>query len=191
MVKKRDYKAEYTRRIERGLEKGFSRSQARGHGTSSTSAPRTTRAKRYDRRLETGLKKIRSGQPLSKAARSIAVAPERLSKYVKQTGVGKKKGQQWTIGTDRRKREMPLFTSGQIQTITLKNYKDSQSVGKYMAVVSKFLSTNDESVLREFVGESVLDVKGKRHSFETRPNVLYRLSSTQTETFEEVYRIVA
>jgi hypothetical protein len=34
-------------------------------------------------------------------------------------------------------------------------------------------------------------VKGKRHIFETRPNVLYRLSASQTEPFEEVYRIVA
>ena len=186
----RDYKAEYARRIKRGLAGGLSRSQARGHGLSK-STPRSTRATRYDRRLETGLKEIRSGESLRKAARSIAVAPERLRSYVEQTGVAKKRGRQWIIGADRRKREMPLFTAGQIQTITLKNYKDAQRVGKYMAAVSKFLSTNDESALREFIDEFVVDAKGKRHTFETRPNVLYRLSASQTETFEEVYRIVA
>jgi hypothetical protein len=190
MKKRRDYKAEYARRIERGLAKGLSRSQARGHG-SAKSVSKAKGTKSYNRRLETGIKEIRSGKSLSKAARSIAVAPERLRKYVKQSGIGKKKGRQWTIGIDRRKRQMPLFTGGQIQTVTLKNYKDSQRAGRYMSAVSKFLYTNDETVLKEFVGESVVDTKGKRHIFETRPNVLYRLSASQTETFEEVYRIVA
>jgi hypothetical protein len=141
--------------------------------------------------LESGLKEIRSGKRLSKAAQHIAVAPERLRHYINQTGVAKKRGHLWTIGADRRKREMPIFSSGQIQTITVKNYKDAARVGKYMGAVSKFLQTNDESVIETFVGDSVIDVKGKRHVFETRPNVLYRLSASQTETFEEVYRIVA
>lgn len=190
MKKRRDYKAEYARRIDRGVSKGLTKSQARGHGPAKPVST-TEGAKVYNRRLETGIKEIRSGKSLSKAARSIAVAPERLRKYVKQTGIGKKKGRQWTIGVDRRKREMPLFTDGQIQTVTLKNYKDSQRAGKYMSAVNKFLYTNDESVLKEFIGESIVDPKGQRHVFETRPNVLYRLSASQTETFEEVYRIVA
>src|SRR5260370_41951477 len=109
MAGKRDYKAEYGRRIERGLAEGLSKKQARGHGPYNPQPG--ARSKRYDRRLETGLKEIRSGEPLSKAARSIAVAPERLRNYVEQTGVAKKQGPQWTIGADRRKREMPLFSA--------------------------------------------------------------------------------
>ncbi len=189
MPKKRNYKAEYARRVERGLARGLSRSMARGHGTKGT--PKSAKPRSYDRQLESGLKEIRSGKPLTKAARSIGVAPERLRKYVKQSGVAKKHGRKWTIGIDLRKREMPVFSSGQIQIITLKNYKDASRIGKYMGAVGKFLETNDESVIEQFIGESVIDLNGKRYVFETRPNVLYRLSASQTETFEEVYRIVA
>jgi hypothetical protein len=183
-INKRNYKAEYARRIARGLARGLTRSQARGH-------PKPEESFAYSRRLELGVHQMRSGASLSRASKSIGVAPERLKKYLDEAKVGKKQGRQWIIGTDRRKREMPIFSAGQIQEITLKNYKDSQPVGRYMEAVKKFLSTNDESVLKDFIGKSVVDVKGKRHIFETRPNVLYRLSASQKEPFEEVYRIVA
>jgi hypothetical protein len=60
-----------------------------------------------------------------------------------------------------------------------------------MQAVKSFLSTNFTGFLKPFEGRGVSDIFGKYHPFETHPNVLYRLDATATETFEDVYRIVA
>lgn len=183
MAKKRDYKAEYRRRIEQGLTRGLTRNQARGHGNPKQVS--------YNPRLEEGLKAIRKGSPLSKAAKSIHAAPETLRRYVRQAGVAKRKNGRLLIGTDQRKRLMPIFSAGKEHTITVANYDAAFEVGRYMAAVKTFLETNDPSVLKPFKGQSIIDVSGKQYIFETRPNMLYRLQSSQTETFEDVYRIVS
>ena len=183
MIKKRDYKAEYRRRIERGLTQGLTRSQARGHGKPKQVS--------YNPRLEEGLKVIRKGSSLSKAAKSIHAAPETLRRYIKQAGVAKKKNGRLFVGTDQRKRQMPIFSTGKEHTITVANYDAAFEAGRYMAAVKTFLATNDPSVLKPFKGQSIIDVSGKQYIFETRPNVLYRLQASQTESFEDVYRIVS
>jgi hypothetical protein len=70
------------------------------------------------------------------------------------------------------------------------DFESASKVGHFMSAVGRFLETNDRSVLETFIGQSVRDISGKEHSLETRPNVLYRLSSTGEQTFEQVYRIV-
>ncbi len=71
--KKRDFAAEYRRRIQRGLAKGLSKSQARGHRRPSE-AKVTKNAKQEaleDHRLQLGLRFLRK-------ERSFAKQPERL-----------------------------------------------------------------------------------------------------------------
>jgi len=191
MARARDYKAEYAQRIERGLARGLSRSQARGHprpGEAYISGRVTLPS--YDRRLEEGLKAIRAGGTLSKAAKSIHASSDRLRRYVVQTGIVEKRGRRWMVGDDPRPRVLPLYSAGQIQRITVQGYPDAAQVGRYMAAVKQFLDTNDPSVLEPFVGQSVTDVNGKQHVFETRPNALYRLTASRGEAFEDIYRIV-
>jgi hypothetical protein len=182
-MKKRDYKVEYQKRIERGLAKGLSKSQARGHGE--------IKPIKYDRRLEEGVKEIRKGKSLTYAAKSIRAAPETLRKYLNQSGIAKKEKGRFHIGKDQRLREMRIFSQGRDQTITVKGYEAAAEIGSYMSAVNQFLATNDPSVLEPFKGQFIRDSKGKNYIFETRPNVLYRLNASSTESFEEVYRIVA
>lgn len=192
MTRPRDYRAEYARRIERGLGQDLSRSQARGHPRPGE-APVSRRGAMpaYDPRLEAGLKLIRAGTPLTRAAPVIGVSRERLRRYVAQTGVVAKRGGRWTVVQDQRPRQIQLFSWGRALTVTVPGYEHAALVGRYLAAVGAFLDSNDPTHLDPFVGEAITDVRGKRHSFETRPNVLYRLAAGRGESFEQIYRIVA
>ena len=73
----RDFKAEYRRRIQRGLAKGLTRQQARGHQVTTKRGKST-----YDPILERGVKLMRDGRPLSSAAAALHVSTERLRNYI-------------------------------------------------------------------------------------------------------------
>ena len=187
----RDYKQEYARRIQRGVQQGLSRSQSRGHPKAREPHASPRRAPpAYDRRLEQGLQLVRSKRTLTSAARDIGVSPERLRHYLARTGIVEKQGRRWVVTEDRRTRQMLLFSAGDILQVLL-SWEAASLVGRYMAAVGRFLETNDPTHMQPFAGQSVIDVYGTAHPFETRPNVLYRLDATGGETFEQVYRIVA
>ena len=187
----RDYKREYARRIQRGVQQGLSRSQSRGHPKAREPHASPRRAPpAYDRRMEQGLQLVRSKRTLTSAARDIGVSPERLRHYLARTGIVEKQGRRWVVTEDRRTRQMLLFSAGDILQVLL-SWEAASLVGRYMAAVGRFLETNDPTHMQPFAGQSVIDVYGTAHPFETRPNVLYRLDATGGETFEQVYRIVA
>ncbi len=195
----RDYKAEYARRIARGLEQGLSRSQARGHPRPLEPTKQTTaragkagqavKPAKFDRRLEDGFRALRDGQTLTASAKSVRVSPERLRRYVAETGMAKREGQRWIIGPDVRPRVMQMFSNGEVLNVTV-NPDEARLVGAYHSAVGQFLNTNDPAFLQLFEGQFVTDITGKAHPFETDPNALYRLDSTGGDSFEDVYRIV-
>lgn len=188
--RKRDYKAEYARRIARGRNRGLSRSQARGHPKPTEKPVAVRRQSRLDdHRFQIALRELRDGKSLSAVARDIGVSRERLTTQLETSHVARKNGGRWIVRSDR-PREMLIYSNGRASTIKVPNLKSAAKLGRYLSAVRQFLSTNDLDYLVSFTGESVADVKGKVHPFETDPNVLYRLSLTGTETFEQVYRIV-
>lgn len=191
MARKRDYKAEYRRRIQRGLAKGYTHSQARGHpGKGQGYVSGKAAAPKYDRKLETGVKEMRSGKSLTAAARSAHVDPTRLRNYATGAKVVEKSRGRWSMVKDNRPRQVQVYSGGQARTITVPDYESSALVGRYMAAVKEFLATNNRASLAPFVGEYVTDVNGGIYLFETRPNALYRLHASGVEPFEEVYKLV-
>jgi len=146
-------------------------------------------ARHYDRRLEEGFKLLRTGKSLTEASKTIRVAPERLRSYLRQQGVAEKRRGKWVPGRDDRTRVMLLYSGGRAEVVTV-NRAVSSDIGRYMGVVSRFLSTNDPSSLYMFDDRGIVDATGRYHPFETDPNTLYRLAHAGTETFEQVYRIV-
>lgn len=191
MSKPRDYKAEYERRIAKGINRGLSRSQARGHPRpTETHINQSLQVHQYDKRLELGLKELRLGKSLTKSAKSIGVSRERLSHYLVQNVVIEKHKGRWRLKQDDRIREVMIYTGGKVKHIHVKGYEMASLVGQYMAAVTQFLKTNNLSHLDPFKDVAVKDIKGKSYLLETRPNVLYRLDHAGGETFEQVYRIV-
>jgi hypothetical protein len=87
-------------------------------------------------------------------------------------------------------RRMLLFSDGRALAVVVSDFASASKVGRFMSAVSKFLRTNNPTSLREFDGASVVDISGRTHPFETRPNALYRLASAHDQSFEHIYRIV-
>jgi len=190
MAPRRDYRAEYARRVARGRARGLSRSQARGHPSPGEALVSARTVPRYDPRLEEGIREMRAGKSLNAAALSIHKAPERLRRYAQQTGVVAKQRGRWIVGRDTRLRVVPLYSEGEELRVRVADYDTAKKAGDYMAAVGQLLRTNDAAHLAPFVGDGVRDITGTWYPFETRPNVLYRLAASPAEPFEQVYRIV-
>ena len=189
--KKRDYAAEYQRRIARALAKGLTRSQGRGHPKANERLASTPRKRRQvsDAKLQRALTLLRKEKSLARAAKAANVSPERLKREAIEKKALVRRGRKWGVRHNL-PRQMLVYSGGRAEIITVGSFKSASLIGKYMSAVSRFLITNDAALLKPFVGRSVSDTSGKKHLFETNPNALYRITSSGGETFESVYRIV-
>jgi len=185
----RNFKAEYARRIANALARGLSRSRARGHAKAGETPARGAPRPIEDERLQIALRTLRKEKSFGAAARAARVSPERLRRQAIERGLIEKSGRRWRTRSNLPRRIL-VFSKGQSLAITVGDLPAASLAGKYMSAVGRFLETNDRSALAPFVGKAVVDLSGKEHPLETRPNVLYRLSSTGEHSFEQVYRIV-
>jgi hypothetical protein len=186
---KRDYKAEYRRRIARGKAKGLSLSQARGHPKATENPVRKPKPI-PDEHLQISLRDLRKGYGLAHAAKQIRVSPERLRNQALAQGFIAKECGRWVINANL-SRQMPVFSRGQELTLTISNPSTISRIGEYNAAVGHFLSTNDIAYIEPFLNESVTDSQGDENPLETDPNALYRLAASGIEPFEQVYRFIA
>jgi hypothetical protein len=187
--KRRNYAAEYARRIANAMARGMSRSQGRGHAQAAETSSRGPPRPIEDDRLQIALRALRKEKSFGEAARAARISPERLRKQAIERGLIEKSGRRWRTRADLPRRIL-IFSKGQSLAITVGDLSAASLAGRYMSAVGRFLDTNDRSALTPFVGRSVVDLSGKEHPLETRPNVLYRLASAAEHTFEQVYRIV-
>ena len=188
MARKRDYKAEYKRRLANAARRGLSRSQARGHakaGEQSIRSPRVTNTAR----LESALKAYRKTGRQIDAARSVGVSVELLRRYLRENVSVKRRGRTLVID-DNRAREMTVVSKGRVFKAILPNFDAASVNGEFLSAVRAFLLSNEPSPLRKFEGRSVTDTAGKSHPFETDPNTLYQLAAAGTELFHNVYRLI-
>ena len=183
MKQPRDYHAEYARRKQRGLGKGLTLAQARGHAKGHKPVA-------YDRALEEALRSFRDTGRLVASARKHHKSAERLREYAKRVKAVRKVRGNWQFLRDIRGRAVPLFTEGLFKVVTVKGFASASKGFKYMIDADRFLHTNDLRYITKWAGEGVEDISGRWVPFETRPNVLYRLNAVEKEPFEQIYRIV-
>ena len=188
--RKRDYAKEYLIRIERGVARGKSRAQARGHAKASDLTQREAPLFK-DRRapLEQALKLMRHGATQRDAARHVGISTERLRRFVAENTETKREGRRWII-FDKRPVPVLMATRGKMRDVTV-THDASSDIGRHWAAINRFLETNDVSYLSPFVGLGLRDTKGGFHPFETRPNVLRKLDSAGELSFIDIYRQTA
>jgi hypothetical protein len=187
-IRKRDYQAEYRRRIEHGLAKGLTRAQASGHPKAGEKPIRPPQPIE-DHSLQISLKALRKGMTLADAAREAGLSAQRLRNQASAKGLIQKKGNRWQI-KQRLTRTMLVFSERQSFNLTISQKKQATIIGRHMSAVGDFLRTNNPDFLTPFIGKSIQDVSGKSYLLETDPNALYRINASGADTFEQVYRIV-
>ena len=188
-AKNRNYRAEYARRLERAFAKGLTRAEARGHGA-NLSKPKSGKALNSNQRfLEKGVKLIKSGSSLIAIAKQLHVAPERLRNYLQASGVAKKVGNRWKIGPDDRTRQMLVFSDQRALKVRVEP-EAASLIGTYMNDVGLFLNSNNPAFLKVWKDERFVDVKGRKHHFETDRYTLYQLNQAGRNSFDEFYKII-
>lgn len=188
--KTRDYKAEYARRIARGLKRGKSRTRARGHGK-SPKAKRRTLDKDTKERLEFAYSLFRSGKSLSESSRQASITAERLQRFLRENGLVRKRKGKWIFPPDNRIREIDMLSTAGWVTVRVKGFNKASVIGHHRQAVRKFKDTTDVSALKPFIGKAIEDVRGKTHHFETRPNVLLQSFNSGRASFEHIYNLVS
>jgi hypothetical protein len=188
MTQRRDYRQEYRRRLERALARGLSRSQARGHAKPGEPLINPKRARTDAGPLEAALKALNATGSLHRAARQNHVSPDRLKRYLTEHSLAKRIGRKWII-TDARPREMTVLSERRARQLILPDFHNASLNGRHLAAVREFLADNDIAHLVPFEGQSVVDIDGKIHVFETDPNVLYMINRPG-DLYEQVYRFI-
>lgn len=190
MPRKRDYKAEYARRLARGKALGLSRAQARGHPRKGEPLASSAEAKpKSDEKIEAALRDMRGGTSMTAAAREQRISSKRLSQFIKAHRIARYQGGEWRF-SDTRPRRVPIIQNAQIKAIIVPGFDEASRVGKYHNAVGRFVRTQDIQVLAPFSGDAVKDIRGKAHPFETDPNALIRYALKDEPEFHEIYQII-
>jgi hypothetical protein len=191
----RDYAGEYRRRIQRGLNRNWSRSKARGHGRPRRPAVKAS-PQVYGPEFDKALKALPLFDNLQLAAKSASVSPRRFRRFLREKRLAhfkrtkwKGSGRRWNI-TDQRPRQMTIISTTGIRDVWVKGRVRASWVGSHLNAVKQYLAAPDKTLLEPYEGKSITDTSDRQHFFETRPNTLYRLLSAEGDNFLEVYRLI-
>lgn len=187
MARKRDYKAEYQRRIANAEKRGQSRSQARGHAKAGET-PARAKGKIGGEKFEAALKLYRQTGNQAAAAKTQGIAPERFRRFLRENVQVSGRGKSLKI-TDTRPRLMTVISDGQVSSIHLNGADEASLNGKYLHAVRTLLEKNNPGIIAPFAGRSVIDADGNSHLLETDVNELYRLAASGDALFHDVYRL--
>jgi hypothetical protein len=188
--RKRRLSPAYARRIARGLKRGLTLSQARGHPKpKERHASKRALTPLETHKIRVAMAEMLHGRrSLASTADSIGIPVERLRRILVERKLIKKLGSRWVAVNTRV--PIRMYSDGREIEIVVPNSKSRSEIGRYMNAVRALLQTNDPEELSDFVGKSVLDAARRAHPYETDPEALYQITSTGYETFEEIYKYV-
>jgi hypothetical protein len=77
-------------------------------------------------------------------------------------------------------------SKGPVEVAT-RDSREASKAGKHSAAVQRYLETGDDSALRRFQGQHIIDAQGNRVALLTDPDELDRLGSAGELSFESLY----
>ena len=189
-VRRRNYRLEYKHRKQRGLARGLSLSQARGHARAGERPrPPNPVIVNPKSKEEAAIRMMKAGMPLRHSAKSLGLSEQYLRRYVKENAGASRAGKRWVFD-DQRARLFPVYSETKLKTLALAPEQASLA-SLFMHAVRQFLVSGDASFLVPYEGQGVADVHGRFNRFETDPNRLYELDSAGELNFPEFYRIIS
>jgi hypothetical protein len=189
VFRRRDYRAEYQRRIALAESRSQSRAVGRGHARAGE-RPKPAGPRLINPSLpeERAVKLIKEGKSLRAAAKTVGVTDERVRRHLKENTDATRNGRTWLV-IDGRPRQFPIYSGGRLASPWLSPDEASRAA-KFMAAVTVFLPSGDDGLLEPFVSMGVTDIRGRRFNFETDPNTLFELDAAGELNFPEIYKIV-
>jgi hypothetical protein len=189
-IGKRDYGAEYARRVALAESRGLSRSVGRGHARAGERIrPPGVRLINPYLPEERAIKRMAHGESLRAAAKAVGVTEERLRRHLKENTDAKPVGRRWEI-SDQRPRQYPFYSAGRLVSPWL-SLEEASKAAHYMQAVQRYLPRGDPALLEPFVDDGVVDIYGHRHPFETDEDTILQLDQAGELNFPEIYKIIA
>lgn len=192
VARSNNYAEAYRRRIERGLARGLTRQEARGHGSPKRSGTAGPAPLPYSAKLEEALRRLRrSGASLSQVAREAHVSRERLSHYAKTVAGARRDGKIWRFD-DRRIRKMAIIDANEDAPVVVRvGFEDAHRAGQHWQEAGLALHHRERRAdfVRRWEGQRIRDVNGRWHTLYTNFSQIFRAILTQDYSFERFYAI--
>jgi hypothetical protein len=195
----RDYAAEYAARKARGLARGLTIAQARGHPATGTGIAALRRAgfittigggpdatlQRYYRVVD----RLAQGERLSRAARAEHISPATVKRYNAERGLYQplyryRDGRPTTVRSYQIEQpgSTPILTAdGRSITSPAVDAKAATLLGKYWNAVEKALNEGDDSELRQFRHTVVQTRDGRHYRLLTNTNAIRRFFDSMSD----------
>jgi len=123
----------------------------------------------------------KKGYTLARASRDLGIPTRTVKRHV-GSALRKRRGRWELSGRDRISRVLRIIERGAETIVEVPDFENASRIGKYYEIVRRFLDTGDRSVLREVQGiRRIIDIHGKTHTLELRPEILYRIGQRRAE----------
>ncbi len=124
---------------------------------------------------------------ISEAAHEAGTTPETVVRYGRPALI-RAQGRWASQPRDRLERRMLMYDPSGSYHVAVRSSTTATRIGEYHNAVRRFVETGDDSKLRSFAGNYVVDVEGRRQYFLTDPGDIRRLARAgQVRGFDNIY----
>ena len=192
MARRRDFAAEYRRRNQLAITRGFKsyveqrRFSRRIKNRADLDAlPSSAYDERQRALIVLSSMRDNSRLSLSAAARQEGTTPDAVRWFVGDA-IEKRQGRWRARPADRLYRAMFVFSNGQIVPVDVRGSRKASELARYHQAVRHFLNTGDGTLLTAFEGRSVAG-----RPYETDLDVLEEMARRHQLDIESIYQVVA
>ena len=130
---------------------------------------------------------VKQGFSLTRAMRQLKLTRAQVDGFGKSAFRTLKNGRYVAKAYDHLLRVVMVVSEDGLREVSTRDSRQTSKAGKHSAAVLRFLRTGDDSALRQFKGEHVVDAKGERVPLLTDLEELEELGNKGVISFETIY----